>query len=204
MTKLVKYAKITDKVLAVLRIIIIAIASICGVALIVAIGLGQVIRDALDKNPNTIVTFTSGSMTFHTPVSAVPLTASSIRWFCVVAIVLIAVVVVVALRLIRLMRDLMMATQKGRPFSASSTSKVRQIGWWVIGFGLVSPLISLTLTWFLFGGSNPVLALSGDSVRITYGYAANGLALIVGIMMLMLSLVFDYGAKLQQQSDETL
>ena len=204
MTKLVKYAKITDKVLAVLRIIIITIASICGVALIVAIGLGQVIRDALDQNPNTIVTFTSGSMTFHTPVSAVPLTASGIRWFCVVAIVLIAVVVVVALRLIRLMRDLMKATQEGRPFSGSSTSKVRQIGWWVIGFGLVSPLISLTLTWFLFGGANPVLALSGDSVQITYGYAANGLALIVGIMMLMLSLVFDYGAKLQQQSDETL
>jgi len=204
MTNLIKYAKICEKVLAVIRIIIIVMAAVSEVALIVAIYLGRTIVDAINQHPTTMMTINSGGMTFHAPISAVPLPVSGIRWFFVVIMVLLAAIVLLGLRLIRLLRDLMIGMQEGRPFSDSSTSKVRQIGWWAIVFGIVAPFVSMAIYWFMFGSPNPVINVAGTSTQISFGYNINAVAIVIGIMMLLLSLVFDYGAKLQQQSDETL
>ena len=201
MTKLVKYAGITSKVLSVLRVIVIVISALAAVTLLAGIVLARLVVDAFHNSSTGFWTFTNGVLQLRIAPSAVSLTAGDVRWLCALLLVALGVVAALTLRLIRLLADAMSEMRDGRPFSPSMTTTVRRVAVVMLIYAFVTPLIPLIPTWFVIGS----LHTAGmPGLQISYQYNVNGLAIIAGLALLLLSLVFDYGAQLQQQSDETL
>jgi len=200
---IIKYARIIGKILAVLRVVVIVVSALVGVALVVGVGLAQTVVDSFNRSPNGSWRFVSGVLQLTISPSATSLTAPSLRWTFALLFVALALVVALVLRLIRLLADMMAEMQSGRPFSPSMTQKVRHLAWVILVYAFVTPLVPMIPAGFMIGS----LRLPGDlpsNIQIGYQYNVNSLALVAGLAILLLSLVFDYGARLQQESDETL
>jgi len=199
MTKLVRSATIADKVLSVLRIIVYVLFGVTILSMLVGIVAAPQIINYLNSDQGGTLSMTSGVLKVVFATSALSPTVGSVRLLMVGLIVALAVVGAIILRLIHHFHNLMVAMKEARPFSAESTSSVRRIGVLMIVSAFVTPLISLFAVLFMMNTTQ-----LPDTVQLSAGYNINGSALVAGLLFLLLSLVFDHGAQLQKQSDETL
>jgi len=199
MDKLIKYARVTDKVLSVIRVILLVAAALAVVALLIGIGLAGPLVDYIGRSPDQFWTITSSVIQLKVTGAAMAMTAGGVRLLFASFLLVLLVLVAIALRLVQHFKGLMAAIMDGRPFSAESTSKVRRIGVLVIVYGFVTPIASMIPVLFMMHAMQ-----LPDGIQISPQYNINGLAIVAGLLILLLSLVFDYGAQLQRQSDETL
>jgi len=204
MAKLIKYARVTGTVLSVLRVVLLVVSGLAALALLVGIGVAQPVADFVARHPGGSATLNSGAVQFTVASSALTLTAGNIRWLCVAFLVILAVIAAIALRLIGLFAAMMVEMRQGHPFSPAMTARVRRIAGAIFVYAFVTPLIPFAVTGFIVRALGASAVLSGAGVHIGYQYNVNGLAVLAGVMVLLLSLVFDYGAQLQKESDETL
>lgn len=200
MDKLMKYARITGKVLAVLRGLVIAGIALAAIGAGTGLGLSRQIADLAANSPGGQIVYHVGTIVLRLDPSALNLTPGNVVWLCLATLAMVAIIALMALRLIRLFSDMMADIGQGRPFSGAMTKKVRQTGVIVVIYAFVTPLISLIPMGFAIGSLQVPIGLT----HIGYRYNVNTLALVAGLMVMLLSLVFDYGAQLQQQADETL
>jgi len=199
MEKLTKYARIADKALSVIRVILLVAAAISLVALALGIGLASPLVDYIHRSPDNFWTLTSGVIQLKLTGAVLVLTTGGVRSMLASFLLVLAMLLAISLRLIHHLKGLMAEMQDGRPFTPKSTSSVRRIGGLIIVYAFVTPIASMIPSLFMM---NTLQLPAG--IQLNPQYAVNGLALVAGLLTLLLSLVFDYGAQLQRQSDETL
>ena len=104
-------------------------------------------------------------------------------------------VVAVMVMVIRLLQSI----QKGRtPFTMANVGRLRRIGWMLVAFEVLQHLTT-RLFWAAASGRVE------DGEKVVYYFSSTaGMVMIVGLAVLAISLVFQYGVELQSLSDETL
>ena len=102
------------------------------------------------------------------------------------------VVIVLALRIVFSMQ------QETTPFTMDNARRLRVIGWLLIAYELiieVSARLADRLALEVF---------SAEGVAVSTHFSMGGLLIVVGLAVLAISFVFQYGIELQRLSDETL
>ena len=106
-----------------------------------------------------------------------------------------AYIIAVMVMVIRLLQSI----RRGKtPFTMDNVKRLRRIGVMLMLFELLQRLTT-RLFWAAASGA----VQDGETVVYYYDSTA-GMVLIVGLAVLSISLVFQYGVELQQLSDETL
>ena len=106
-----------------------------------------------------------------------------------------AFVVAVMVMVIRLLQSI----RKGStPFTIANVRRLRAIGWMLILFEVLQH-VTTRLFWAVASGR----VEDGEKV-VYYFNSTAGMVAIVGLAVLAISVVFQYGVELQQLSDETL
>ncbi len=205
MEKLMKYAGIIDNFLKVIWFILIG-ASIAG---IIATLVGTIatqssaLSSAVDLGQSTI---TSGLLKIWLHQSVI--TADNLRVLFIATAVEIFFSAVIMLLMIRQLRGIVRTMKDGRPFGEEVPSKIRKLAYIIFVYALVTPLIDMLPNFFLYRlyDIERVLLTSPliEKVQLKMSYDWNLMTLLIGFGVILLSFVFEYGAKLQQQSDETL
>ena len=103
------------------------------------------------------------------------------------------VILVLALRMVWNLRE------AESPFTLQNAKRLRVIGWLLIGYEAVTALLSRLL-------SQPMVVseAEGTSVAVSTHTSMGGILIVVGLAVLAIGYVFQYGVELQQLSDETL
>ena len=106
-----------------------------------------------------------------------------------------AFVVAVMVMVIRLLQSI----RKGSsPFTMANVRRLRAIGWMLILFEVLQH-VTTRLFWAVASGRVE------DGEKVVYYFSSTaGMVAIVGLAVLAISVVFQYGVELQQLSDETL
>ena len=130
--------------------------------------------------------------------------ARSLGWF-VVQMWLILPIMPVGLLYHRWIRRILQPMKEGRPFDRGIGENIRKIGYATLAFGIASNLLRFFDTFsvmrvFRVGE----IHISGALESITVGYTLDLSCLIVFLVLLLISHIFNYGTELQRQSDETL
>ena len=106
-----------------------------------------------------------------------------------------AYIIAVMVMVIRLLQSI---RRGSTPFTMVNVRRLRQIGWMLVAFEMLQHLTT-RLFWAAASGRIE----EGEKV-VYYFSSTAGMVLIVGLAVLAISLVFQYGVELQQLSDETL
>lgn len=125
-----------------------------------------------------------------------PSGAGTQDWLTLVyALFFSAVVVVVMVLVILLLRSI----RRGyTPFTLANVRRLRWIGWLLVAFEILQRLLARSF-WVVASGR----VQDGETVSY-YFYSNGGMILMIGLAVLGISLVFEYGVGLQQLDDETL
>ena len=111
------------------------------------------------------------------------------------SLIFVVVVVVIMVLVILLLRSI----RRGPPpFTHSNVLHLRWIGWLLVAFEILQRLLARVF-WAVASGR----VQDGETVSY-YFYSNGGMILMVGLAVLGISLVFEYGVVLQQLDDETL
>lgn len=81
------------------------------------------------------------------------------------------------------------------PFSEENIKYLKTIGYSLLGFAVAPSIV---------GGIIYLILDVGQKYQISYIYNFNLTTVLVGVLFLALIYIFEYGAKLQKESDETL
>ena len=112
--------------------------------------------------------------------------------YSLIFVVIVVIVMVLVLLLLRSIR------RGDTPFTRSNVRRLRGIGWLLVAFEILQRLLA-RLFWAVASGR----VQDGETVSY-YFYSNGGMILMVGLAVLGISLVFEYGVVLQQLDDETL
>lgn len=105
---------------------------------------------------------------------------------------LVVAIMVMAIQLLQSIR------KESTPFTLGNVRRLRVIGWMLIAFEVLQH-VTMRLFWAVASGRVE------DGERVVYYYNSTaGMVMIVGLAVLAISVVFQYGVELQQLSDETL
>jgi hypothetical protein len=119
-------------------------------------------------------------------------------WFSVPAAVFLLVCV-------RLTRKILCPMKEGRPFDLSVGVNIRKIGYASLALGVVQNACLLFNTYAVMHVfRSGALHVGGALKSITVNYTPDLTCLGTFLVLLLVSHIFNYGAQLQQQSDETL
>ena len=130
------------------------------------------------------------------PDASHPAGAGTQDWLTLVYSLIFSAVVVVVMVLVML---LLRSIRRGEtPFTRSNVLRLRWIGWLLVAFEILQRLLA-RIFWAIASGR----VQDGETVSY-YFYSNGGMILMVGLAVLGISLVFDYGVGLQQLDDETL
>lgn len=116
-----------------------------------------------------------------------------------------AVMAVLAWLCVRCVRGILTPMKEGLPFHAAAEEGMKKLALLTVILGAVSnaaTMLGLFLTARCYG--LPDLLLGQNITSAQLNYELDLTFLVVAAVLLLLSYVFGYGAKLQQQSDETL
>ena len=119
-------------------------------------------------------------------------------WFSIPAAIILLVCV-------RLTRRILRPMTEGRPFDHSVGVNIRKIGYASLALGVVQNACLLFNTYAaMHVFRSGALHVGGALKSITVNYSPDLTCLSTFLVLLLVSHIFNYGAQLQQQSDETL
>jgi len=105
----------------------------------------------------------------------------------------------------KLLRRILSPMKAGRPFEAGVSANFKKIGWVVLIGGLLSELVGMTARMLLIKAysieqlfASPAIAETEFIFTLNFGFMLTSCAIF------LLSYIFSYGQRLQQDSDETL
>ena len=103
------------------------------------------------------------------------------------------VILVLALRMVWSLR------KAESPFTLQNAKRLRVIGWLLIAYEAVTALLSR-----LFSQPVVIAEADGTTAAVSTHTSMGGILIVVGLAVLAIGYVFQYGVELQQLSDETL
>ena len=203
MERIIKTAKFLDMFLKVFWIILwVAGAVVIGFTAVMMCAPDLIIRLA-HRSPG-FFSFTFQAMTVRLNV----LTASQYRVLGMILAVSVVVVFTLIGVIVRLLKSITHDMSGGRPFSVDIPLRIRQIAFVIFAYAFISPLFPLVPFYAIskIVDLPQVLSTSPsvESIEIGFTYSPDMNMCFVALIVILLSFVFEYGARLQQESDETL
>jgi len=105
----------------------------------------------------------------------------------------------------RLLRRILAPMKDGRPFEPGVDRDLRKIGWVVLAAGTVWQLAGCVLNLLLIRSYPMDQIFSSSAITgIEYTFIFDLGFVLIACVLFLLSYIFTYGQKLQQESDETL
>ena len=208
MDRMEKTAKVLSKVLAVIRIILIVVCALAFLAALALIIWANTIMNAVGQSSGASTSFDFGALVVVVPLTA--MSASSLRILGIVTVLAVAVLLALMLIAIAILRRLLDDIGQGHPFAPESPGLVRRFAILIFVGSVVVPLVQNLTQFFIvraIGLQNSVTPMaSGVSLNVGSGFSfsIDLTAVFIGFAVLLLAYVFEYGAHLQAQADETL
>lgn len=205
MKNMIKAAKTLYKVLSILQVVYSIGIAIAVLALLTAIITAKKIVE-LFNNSSIELTFTTGvlKLWIEDPV----ITAGDFQKLFIIAIIFILIISPFILFTIRLFKNIFGEMREGRPFSQNISSTIRLLAYIIFVYAVITPVIPIIQSYIFFNVFDiQQILLTASSVKMVergFNYGIDFLAVFVGFVVLLLSWVFEYGTKLQTESDETL
>lgn len=104
-----------------------------------------------------------------------------------------------------LLRKIFSPMKEGRPFEPCISSNLRKIGWFIFVYGGITEILKIFEEMLLVKAySIDELFTSPLITHIEYIYRIDFTFVLFTCVMFLLSYIFNYGQKLQQDSDETI
>lgn len=127
------------------------------------------------------------------------------KMYAVISVVLAMLDLGLTLYICKNIRSLLQPMAEGRPFNESSAGHFRKMGWAVVLHGVVSQIGKIIANVFFMKEFRlHELLLSPNLKKVSFDFEFDFYFLVIAGMMFLLSYIFSYGQKLQQESDETL
>lgn len=198
-TKLIKRAKIIDRILKILQGFAIAGVIVCAVFIPLTAVFGeQVIASSNDMTIGVLDLKLIGS-----PESYLNMPNISVSIICM----LIGGIIVSAAiwYCLRVMREILAPMKEGTPFVEGISGKVRKLAWTVLIGGGIAELGHVISRIFEVQAYKIDHLLNPDAVAsYSYNWSFSLWFVIIALILFFLSYVFRYGEALQKESDETL
>lgn len=106
---------------------------------------------------------------------------------------------------IKQLREILAPMKEGRPFAANVPGCIRKIAWSIFAGGGVYALVSFIESMILTKAYPIEQILSSSAIKsIEYTYTTDFGFVYIFAAVMFLSYIFEYGQKLQRESDETL
>ena len=205
MERIVKYARRIDIGLMISRRVMIVSFVIVAIMMPYAILQPEAFAYLLESTSREIG-FASGSLKLT--LTGLPTNADSLRGVFIVLLVFGSALFAAFLYIIKHLRAILAQVKEMRPSSPDIASRIRKLA---VAFFTVSYLQPLSVVFFNYYFSSlydfqPLIASSDLIVDISMNAEFNldPMVIFACFIVYLLSLVFEYGAQLQQASDETL
>lgn len=124
--------------------------------------------------------------------------------FAITALIAIGMLCQVVVFGIKQIREILEPMQEGRPFEKSVPDNLRKIAWTILTGGVIVQIVGITERILLIKAYPMEQLFSSMIDHIEYTFTFDFGFVLVACIVLLLSYVFAYGQKLQQESDETL
>jgi hypothetical protein len=189
--KMMKTAKVIDKILKVLR----GIVAAGGIVFAVFLALALVFREKITK---LYCYIDFGDI-------SISLTDNSMKSFIIDGNMLIVSITIAFIYGITLLLHVIAPMKEGRPFEIGVSGQLRKLAWVTLVGGLISEVASQVASFTEMKAFDVTAMLNSAVVN---GYSYNGTfncSFLVGaVILFLLSYIFQYGEGLQRESDETL
>lgn len=200
--KMVKMAKVLDKLFRILQRIII----ICAAVSVIVLGIFTVIN-AIDHNAviGTDLNFVDiGPLTFELSEEAAPDNNAILVYAWIMAAAAIAIITV-GCYAIGIIRKILAPMTQGDPFHPAVGREIRRLAFASLVIGIMQNIMGVaeTLSMLHIFHLNTLLQDSQiQSVTANFRYDVS--FIVVFFVLLLMSYIFHYGEELQKLSDETL
>jgi len=125
--------------------------------------------------------------------------------YAIVSLLAAAGVCIAVSVICRLLRRILAPMKDGRPFETGIDRDLRKIGWVVLAAGAVWQLAGCVLKLLLIRSYPMDQIFSSSAITgIEYTFIFDLGFVLIACVLFLLSYIFAYGQKLQQESDETL
>jgi hypothetical protein len=199
--KMMKTAKVIDKILKVVRGIVVAGGIVCLAFLVLIPIFGEKLMK-VDGN------FDVGDITLALTDSSMK--SSLVDWNKLtlsieIAIVSALVMCVVVWYGITLLLRVIAPMKEGRPFEVGVSGQLRKLAWVTLVGGFISEVATQIASFTQMKAFDLTVLLNHEVVGgYSYNGTFDGSFIIAAVILFLLSYIFRYGEKLQRESDETL
>lgn len=200
--KMVKTAKVLDKVFMVIQ----RIAVICSVVCVIVLGTATVLNAA---NPDIVIgrgfnAVDIGRLTFELAEDAAPGNNGILiyAWVAAVAAIILVAVICYALGILR---KILQPIMEERPFAPAVSTEIRKLAFSSLALGVAYNLmdfIESLVVVHIYDWDYLLQNSRIQSVTVTSQFDVT--FILAFFVLLLISYVFQYGEGLQKQSDETL
>lgn len=202
MEKLMAVSKTLDTVIKVLQRIIL-------IATVVAVLIMGVLTVVNAVNPDAVIgdnfnIVDAGSLSIELAPELTLDNGSVLKagWFSLAIATMVAVTCCYAFGLAR---KILQPMKEGLPFDESVGKNIRKMSYVFLIYGIVGNLGGLLQTFYDSRVFERLVAMNDGVIRsVTANYQFDLSFLVVFLVLILISHIFNYGAKLQQLSDETL
>ncbi len=195
MKKIEKISNVIFVILRALQVVSVVIAILC--AVIIAVEL-------VSHSLSTSVSVDLGYVTLDVADEIVPTVLNS-QMFLMVVLITSIIILSVIFMVLQLLCKIFDPMRKGRPFEKSVPSNLKKIAFLVLCGGTVFEILKNILISYLTNSLNITeILLNEYVVNVNVDMNFNAVYIVFAILLWIIALVFEYGAILQQESDETL
>ncbi len=195
MKKIEKISNVIFIILRALQVISVVIAVLCAVLLVV---------ELFSHSLSTGISIDLGYVTLDVADGILPTMLGS-QMFLIAVLIAGIVILGVVFAVLQLLSKIFDPMRKGRPFEKSVSSNLKKIALLVLCGGTVCEVLkNMIIAYVTEAIDITEILLNEYIVSVNVDMNFNALYIIFAILLWLIAYVFEYGAMLQQESDETL
>lgn len=200
--KMIKIAKTLDTIFKILARIIM----ICAIVCVIILGIFTVIHfaepDSVIGTDRNLVDI--GPFTFELAEEVAPDNNAVLvyAWIMVAAVIAF---IAVACYAIRIIRKILAPMTGGNPFHPTVGKEIRRLAFAALAVGIIQNMMNIAETLYVLRIFDLNALFQNSKIRsVTANFRYNLSFLVVFLVLLLMSYIFQYGEELQKLSDETL
>ena len=196
--KMITTAKTFDTIAKACKGIFEAVGIVCGIFAVLVLFFGEKMFEIGN------FTLDMAYIKLHLSESILP-SIELIETFIIILLIALGVIFFMVSYGIKQFRNILAPMKEGRPFGADAPRKLRNIAWITLAGGFVFNVVSFVECMLLTKAYPMEQIFSSSAIeKVEFTYTMDFNFVLVFAAVMFLSYIFDYGQKLQQESDETL
>lgn len=192
---LVKYSKLSKSISGIINVLFWVVLGLAAASILAAIGIGAFPKaidlitadNSFSISPDNIIRF---------EITASSISDTDISSLYSLLFISITLLLIMILFVLQQLKKILKNVVDAKPFAKENAKSIMYTGYIVIAGSVIVPVIKAFMV------NKIVHAFDISNVNVVY--TINTEILILGILLLLLSAIFNYGAYLQQEYDTTI